>query len=146
MKSCSSLAFFLMVSLAGFPALAADTKIHPHPQPVWDLKALTKTPAIYPADGINAETLIKCADTAMYHAKEKGRNNHQFFRGEMNVRAVERQFIEANLRIALEKNNQFKHLIKLGYAYPGVWLLPLGFLLLIPTVARALTRDITPLT
>lgn len=37
-------------------------------------------------------------------------------------------------------------LITVGYAYPAVWLLPLGFLLLIPTVARALTRDLTPRT
>ena len=34
---------------------------------------------------------MKCADTAMYQAKEHGRNNYQFFRPEMNRRAVERQ-------------------------------------------------------
>ena len=38
----------------------------------------------------------------MYHAKEKGRNNYQFFKNEMNVQAVERQIIEVNLRRALE--------------------------------------------
>ena len=59
--------------------------------------------SVYPADGIDAETLIKSADTAMYHAKGKGRNNYQFFKGEMNTHAVERLIIEANLRQALEK-------------------------------------------
>ena len=59
--------------------------------------------SVYPADGLDAETLIQSADTAMYFAKEKGRNNYQFFKGEMNTRAVERSIIESNLRRALEK-------------------------------------------
>lgn len=59
--------------------------------------------SVYPADGQDSETLIKNADTAMYHAKEKGRNNYQFFSNGMNVRAVERQVIETNLRRALEQ-------------------------------------------
>jgi diguanylate cyclase (GGDEF)-like protein/PAS domain S-box-containing protein len=59
--------------------------------------------SVYPMDGHDVETLIKNADTAMYNAKEKGRNNYQFFRSDMNTRAVERQFIESNLRRALEK-------------------------------------------
>ena len=60
--------------------------------------------SLYPTDGEDAGTLIKNADTAMYHAKEKGRNNAQFFRNAMNVRAVERQVMESYLRRALEKN------------------------------------------
>ncbi|MBC3906808.1 GGDEF/EAL domain-containing response regulator [Undibacterium umbellatum] len=63
----------------------------------------------YPADGTDAETLIKNADTAMYQAKERGRNNFQFFKPEMNVRAVERQVIEANLRLALIRNEFSLH-------------------------------------
>ena len=50
--------------------------------------------SIYPNDGQDAETLIRSADTAMYCAKERGRNNYEFFRPEMNARAVERQWIE----------------------------------------------------
>jgi diguanylate cyclase (GGDEF)-like protein/PAS domain S-box-containing protein len=65
--------------------------------------------SIYPTDGGDTETLIKNADTAMYHAKEKGRDNYQFFRREMNVRAVERQVIESNLRHALERQEFVLH-------------------------------------
>jgi EAL domain-containing protein (putative c-di-GMP-specific phosphodiesterase class I) len=45
----------------------------------------------------------------MYQAKENGRNNFQFFRQEMIVRAVERQFIEGSLRVALERNEFALH-------------------------------------
>ncbi|RNF30694.1 diguanylate cyclase [Massilia aurea] len=55
----------------------------------------------FPLDGTDAATLIKNADTAMYHAKDLGRNNYQFFRQDMNTRAVERQLVETNLRRAL---------------------------------------------
>ena len=78
-----------------------------------DKNELHVTPSIgisvYPADAENAETLIKNADTAMYHAKEKGRNNFQFFKSNMNVRAVERQVIETNLRHALERQEFALH-------------------------------------
>ncbi|HEY9145215.1 MAG TPA: EAL domain-containing protein [Thiobacillus sp.] len=65
--------------------------------------------SVYPTDGENTETLIKNADTAMYHAKEKGRDNYQFFRHEMNVRAVERHVIESHLRHALERQEFVLH-------------------------------------
>jgi diguanylate cyclase (GGDEF)-like protein/PAS domain S-box-containing protein len=59
--------------------------------------------SVYPDDGRDAETLIKCADTAMYHAKERGRNRFQFFERDMHARAVERQRIEAGLHLALTR-------------------------------------------
>jgi diguanylate cyclase (GGDEF)-like protein/PAS domain S-box-containing protein len=59
--------------------------------------------SVFPFDGVDAATLTKNADTAMYHAKERGRNNYQFFHEVMNERAVERQLIESNLRRALDR-------------------------------------------
>jgi len=60
--------------------------------------------SIYPEDGSNPESLIQCADTAMYHAKERGRNRTQFFKEEMNFHAAERQLIRADLRHALDRS------------------------------------------
>jgi diguanylate cyclase (GGDEF)-like protein/PAS domain S-box-containing protein len=65
--------------------------------------------SIYPDDGLDAETLIKNADTAMYQAKEHGRQNYQFFKPAMNIRAVERQSIEESLRRALERREFALH-------------------------------------
>lgn len=65
--------------------------------------------SVYPQDGDEVETLLKCADTAMYHAKEKGRNNYKFFEKQMNTRAVERQGIESGLRRALEREEFVLH-------------------------------------
>jgi diguanylate cyclase (GGDEF)-like protein/PAS domain S-box-containing protein len=65
--------------------------------------------SIYPEDGVDAETLIKNADTAMYHAKENGRNNFQFFKAEMNQKSVERQSLEGSLRRAVEREEFLLH-------------------------------------
>jgi diguanylate cyclase (GGDEF)-like protein/PAS domain S-box-containing protein len=65
--------------------------------------------SVYPDDGLNAETLIKNADTAMYQAKENGRQSYQFFKPAMNARAVERQSIEESLRRALERGEFALH-------------------------------------
>ncbi|MGV8991908.1 MAG: putative bifunctional diguanylate cyclase/phosphodiesterase [Thiobacillus sp.] len=65
--------------------------------------------SIYPTDAKDVEELIKNADTAMYKAKENGRNNYQFFKSDMNVRAVERQVIEVQLRQALERQEFVLH-------------------------------------
>jgi diguanylate cyclase (GGDEF)-like protein/PAS domain S-box-containing protein len=63
----------------------------------------------YPNDGQDADILVKNADLAMYRAKEKGPNNYQFFERSMNVRAMERQWIEASLRHALERDEFVLH-------------------------------------
>jgi diguanylate cyclase (GGDEF)-like protein/PAS domain S-box-containing protein len=65
--------------------------------------------SLYPADGEDAETLIKNADMAMYHAKESGRNNCQFFKAEMNAKAVERQSLEGSLRRAIDRKELLLH-------------------------------------
>ncbi|MES2822355.1 MAG: EAL domain-containing protein [Pseudomonadota bacterium] len=58
--------------------------------------------SVYPSDGKSAEALMKNADAAMYHAKVIGRNNFQFFKMEMNARAMQRSLIESSLRRAIK--------------------------------------------
>ena len=64
---------------------------------------------MYPIDGREADTLLKNADTAMYRAKEAGRNGYEFFLPEMNERAVVRMSLESDLRRALERNEYRLH-------------------------------------
>jgi diguanylate cyclase (GGDEF)-like protein/PAS domain S-box-containing protein len=63
----------------------------------------------YPDNGEDAETLIKNADTAMYHAKQSGRDNYHFFRPDMGLNAVERQSLEGQLRYAIERQELLLH-------------------------------------
>ena len=65
--------------------------------------------AIYPNDGHDADVLMKNADTAMYHAKEGGRNTYRFFTEAMNANALERLQLENSLRQALERNELMLH-------------------------------------
>ncbi len=57
--------------------------------------------SVYPVDGADSATLMKNADTAMYHAKEQGRNNAQYFTAAMNATAAARMELEHELRGAL---------------------------------------------
>lgn len=59
--------------------------------------------AIYPNDGQNAETLLKNADTAMYHAKNQGRGQFQFFSEEMQTRVNHRLAMQNSLRRAVDR-------------------------------------------
>ncbi|MDT8441337.1 MAG: EAL domain-containing protein [Desulfuromonadales bacterium] len=65
--------------------------------------------AVYPLDGEDSQTLLKCADTAMYVAKSRGRNNVQFFSREMNARAVAKSSLETRLRAALASGDLTMH-------------------------------------
>jgi len=60
--------------------------------------------SVYPEDGTDSEQLLKHADIALNHAKDRGRGNHQFYTPEMNVRLRERFGLERALRQALERN------------------------------------------
>ncbi|RFA26229.1 hypothetical protein CAI21_17255 [Alkalilimnicola ehrlichii] len=59
--------------------------------------------SVFPEDGRDPEELVRHADIAMYHAKQAGRDNFQFFIPEMNQRAMERLHLEHDLRRALER-------------------------------------------
>ncbi len=65
--------------------------------------------AIYPSDDSDVENLLKHADAAMYHAKERGRNAFQFYTAEINERAQRRMLLETALRHALANRELLLH-------------------------------------
>lgn len=86
-----------------------STRILDALQRAFDIRGhmLTVTPsigiALFPRDGEDAETLIKNADAAMYLAKERGRNNYQFFESHLTSHVSERLQLEAQMRTALAR-------------------------------------------
>jgi len=65
--------------------------------------------SIYPNDGYHIDALIKNADSAMYFAKDCGRNNFQFFTTDLNSRALHCLSMETSLRRALEREELILH-------------------------------------
>lgn len=87
-----------LLSAFAVPHLIATHEIH---------VSLSMGISVYPDDGLDVDEVLQNADTAMYHAKACGRSNYQFFRAEMNARAVRRHFLEGGLRRAL-KQGEFR--------------------------------------
>jgi diguanylate cyclase (GGDEF)-like protein len=75
--------------------------------------------AIFPDDGRDAESLIRNADAAMYHAKELGRANYQFFTEQMNQAASRRLALETDLRRALARDELRLHYQRIVDAETG---------------------------
>jgi len=65
--------------------------------------------AIWPHDGTDVEGLLRNADSAMYHAKELGRANFQYYRKELNSHALERLELEATLSRAIQQDALLVH-------------------------------------
>lgn len=80
-------------------ALRAPHNIGPHPLYVTASIGI----ATFPDDGVDATTLLKCADTAMYAAKNGGGDRYEMFRHDMNARVAKRQTLERELRYAAER-------------------------------------------
>lgn len=76
------------------PRVLGRTEVHP---------GVSIGITVFPHDGRDAETLMKNADLALYRAKAEGRGNIQLFRHELQLRAIERNAIERDLRIALQQ-------------------------------------------
>ena len=65
--------------------------------------------SIYPFDGVDTTSLLKNADAALHHAKNEGRNNFQYYAGQMNASAWQRLTLETELRRALAREEFLLH-------------------------------------
>lgn len=83
-----------------FDALTCPLSIHGHELHITGSIGVS----MYPGDGQDLDTLVKNADTAMYRAKELGRNNYQLYTPAMNDKAIVRLTMENDLRKAIERN------------------------------------------
>jgi len=86
-----------LLAAAALPHLIGGNELH---------VTLSIGVSVYPDDSVSSDSVLQNADTAMYHAKSCGRNNYQFFKADMNTRAVRRLAVESSLRRALQ-NQEF---------------------------------------
>ena len=97
-------------SIAGVARKLLDSFVHPFRIENHDLFVTASIGiSVYPSDGDDFETLVKCADAAMYRAKELGRNQAQLFTPSMNERYVRRLAIEQSLHHAIERDELQLH-------------------------------------
>jgi diguanylate cyclase (GGDEF)-like protein/PAS domain S-box-containing protein len=94
--------------------------------------------ALYPDDGLDADTLFKCADTAMYHAKTEGKADFRFFSPEMNRRVMRRVALESSLRRGMENREFFLH-------YQPLWDLKESRILGVEALLRWQSPELGPL-
>ncbi|MBB1270487.1 EAL domain-containing protein [Shewanella sp. SR44-3] len=97
------------VSKVSSATVVAEKILHAFQTPfLLDDKTLTISPSVgislYPDDATDASSLIKYADTAMYHAKSVGRNNFQFYTDQLNQYATRHVQLEAGLKLAIQEN------------------------------------------
>jgi diguanylate cyclase (GGDEF)-like protein len=96
----AALAAEKLIAAMAAPHLIGDHRLH---------VTLSIGISLYPDDGKNVETVLRNADTAMYHAKRSGRNNYQAFTPDMNAQAVARRSVEEALHRALEQRELVLH-------------------------------------
>lgn len=109
--------FVMLIADVPGPESVADIaqKILAHVGREFQVEGLTLTGSfsigisLYPDDGEDFETLLRKADTAMYHAKEAGRNTYRFFTEQMNVNALERLLMQNSMRQGLERGEFLLH-------------------------------------
>jgi diguanylate cyclase (GGDEF)-like protein/PAS domain S-box-containing protein len=65
--------------------------------------------AVFPDDGCDVDTLLKNADSAMYHAKDRGKDNYQFFSRSMNASSLNKLTLENQLRKAIDRDELVLH-------------------------------------
>ncbi len=65
--------------------------------------------SVYPADGTTAEAIVRSADAAMYHAKDRGKNTFEFFTADLSERSAENYALEADLRQAVDGGQLVLH-------------------------------------